>query len=70
MQTMPWSAIRGWNCSLVYRLPWSEWCNGASGLPRRQTATTSAFVTRCAVMAALINQPTTQRENRSITAAT
>jgi hypothetical protein len=31
-QTTPLSAIRRWNCSLVYWLPRSE-CSGASGLP-------------------------------------
>jgi hypothetical protein len=41
-----------------------------SGLPRRQIAITSASVTSCAVIVALIDHPTTRRENRSITAAT
>jgi transposase InsO family protein len=36
------------------------------GLPRRQIVITSASVTSCAVIAALIDQPTTPRENRSI----
>ena len=40
------------------------------GLPRRQIAITRASVTDCAVIAALIDQPTTRRENRSTTAAT
>ena len=26
-----------WNCSLVYWLPWSEWCSRASGFPAYQT---------------------------------
>jgi hypothetical protein len=39
-------------------------------LPRRQIAMIKASVTSWAVMVALIDQPTTQRENRSITAAT
>src|SRR5216684_4155830 len=59
-----------WNCSLVYWLPRSEWCSSASGLPRRQIAITRASVTNCAVIAALIDQPTTRREKRSTTAAT
>jgi hypothetical protein len=40
------------------------------GLPRRQIAITRASVTSCAVIAALIDQPITRREKRSITAAT
>jgi hypothetical protein len=44
--------------------------SSASGLPRRQIAITSASATNCAVIAELIDQPTTRRENRSITAAT
>jgi len=44
--------------------------SSASGLLRRQIATTRASVTSCAVMPALIDQPTTRRENRSMTAAT
>jgi hypothetical protein len=39
-------------------------------LPRRQIAITRASVTSCAVIAALIDQPTTRREKRSMTAAT
>src|SRR4029079_16068694 len=69
-QTTPLSAISRWNCSLEYWLPRSEWCSSASGLPRRQIAITRASVTSCAVIAALIDQPTTRRENRSTTAAT
>jgi hypothetical protein len=42
----------------------------ASGLPRRQIAITRASVTSCAVIAALIDQPTTRLENRSMTPAT
>ena len=42
----------------------------ASGLPRRQIAITKASVTSCAVISALIDQPTTRREKRSTTAAT
>ncbi len=38
--------------------------------PRRQIAITKASVTSCAVIAALIDQPTTRREKRSMTAAT
>jgi hypothetical protein len=41
----------------------------ASGLRRRQIAITMASVTSWAVIAALIDQPTTRLENRSITAA-
>ena len=48
----------------------SEWCSRASGLPRRQIAMMSASVTSAAVISAFIDQPTTRRENRSITAAT
>ena len=40
------------------------------GLPRLQTAISSASATNWAVMLALIDQPTTRRENRSITADT
>jgi hypothetical protein len=40
------------------------------GLPRRHIAITKASVKSWAVTAALIHQPTTRRENRSITAAT
>ena len=40
------------------------------GFPRRQIAITRASVTSWAVIAALIDQPTTRRENRSKTAAT
>ena len=47
-------------------LPRSEWCSSASGLPRRQIAITRAC---CAVIGALIDQPTTRREKRSMTAA-
>ena len=39
-------------------------------LPRRQIAIISASVTSCAVIAACIDQPTTRRKNRSITAST
>jgi len=38
-------------------------------LPRRQIAITSASVTSSAVIPALIDQPTTRRENRSMTIA-
>src|SRR4029077_20492797 len=69
-QTTPLSAISRWNCSLVYWLPRSEGCGMLLGLPRRQIAITSASVTSCAVIAALIDQPTTRREKRSMTAAT
>ena len=69
-QLMPCSAIRRWNGSLVYWLPRSEWCITASGLPRRHTAIIRASATNCAVIVALIDQPTTRRENRSTTAAT
>jgi hypothetical protein len=41
----------------------------SSGLPRHQIAITKASVTSSAVVLALIDQPTTRRENRSITAA-
>jgi hypothetical protein len=37
---------------------------------RRQTAINTASATNCAVMLALIDQPTTRRENRSIIADT
>ena len=37
----------------------------ASDLPRRQIAITKASVTSSAVMVALIDQPTTRRENSS-----
>jgi hypothetical protein len=47
-------------------LPRSEWCIRASGLPRRHTAIIKASATSFAVMLALIDQPTTRRENRSI----
>jgi len=40
------------------------------GRPCRQIAMMRALVTCCAVMAALIDQPTTRRENKSRTAAT
>ena len=40
------------------------------GLALRQIAIISASVTSCAVMVALIDQPTARRENRSMTAAT
>src|SRR5205823_8368775 len=56
--------------ALVYWLPRSEGCSSAVRFPRRQVAITSASVTSCAVIAALIDQPTTRREKRSITAAT
>jgi hypothetical protein len=39
-------------------------------LPRRQIAMMSALVTSWVVMVSLIDQPTTLRENRSMTAAT
>jgi hypothetical protein len=70
LQTMPLSAISRWNCSLVYWLPWSEWCSNSFGLPRRQTAISRASATNWAVMPALIDQPTTRRENKSMTADT
>jgi hypothetical protein len=35
-QVTPLSAISRWNCSLIYWLPWSEWCSSASGFLRRQ----------------------------------
>jgi hypothetical protein len=66
----PLSAINFWNCSLVHWLLWSECCSSASGFSRRQIAIMSASVTSCAVMAAPLDQPTTRRENRSMTAAT
>ncbi|KMS58810.1 hypothetical protein V473_08750 [Sphingobium cupriresistens LL01] len=40
------------------------------GLPRRQIAMIRTSVTNWAVMVTLIVQPTTRRENRSMTAAT
>jgi hypothetical protein len=43
LHTMPLSAISRWNCSLLYWLPWSEWCSKAFGLPRRQIAISSAW---------------------------
>jgi hypothetical protein len=49
---------------------WVQNDDGQGGLPRRQIAIISASVTSCAVIVALIDQPTTRRENRSITAAT
>jgi hypothetical protein len=39
-------------------------------LPRRQIAIINASATSWAVIVALIDQPTTRRENRSMTAAT
>ncbi len=39
-------------------------------MPRRQIAITGASVTSCGVISALIDQPTTRRENRSMTTAT
>jgi hypothetical protein len=54
----------------VYWLQRSEWCTSASGLPRRQIAITRASVTSCVVIAALIDQPTTRREKRSMMTAT
>ena len=69
-QVTPLSAISRWNCSLVYWLPWSEWCSSASGFPCRQIAIIRASVTSWAVMVSLIDQPTTRRENRSMTTAT
>lgn len=42
----------------------SEWCSNSLGLPRRQTSIISASATNWAVMLALIDQPTTRRENR------
>jgi hypothetical protein len=70
LQTMPLSAISRWNWSLVYWLPWSEWCSNSFGLPRRQTAISRASATNWPVIPALIDQPTTRRENRSMTADT
>ena len=51
-------------------LPSSEWRSSASGLPRRQIAIINASVTSCAVISAFIDQPTTLRGKRSMTAAT
>ena len=56
-QVKPNSAISRWNCSLLCWLPWSERWRTAWGLPRRQTAMTSASVTSCAVMLLLIDHP-------------
>jgi len=70
LHVTPCSPISRWKASLVYWLPRSEWCSSSLGRPRRQIAITSASVTSSAVIAALIDQPTTRRENRSMTAAT
>jgi hypothetical protein len=40
---------------------------GSNGISLRQIAITGASVTSCAVIAALIDQPTTRREKRSMT---
>ncbi len=69
-QVTPWSAISRWKPSLLYWLPLSEWCSRALGLPRRQIAITNASATSCAAIVALIDQPTTRREKRSMTTAT
>ena len=69
-QGTPSPAIRRSNCSPLYWLPRSERWSTAWGLPRRRIVMTSASATRCAVMLLLIYQPTTRRENKSITTAT
>src|ERR1700722_3716615 len=63
-QSTPLSAIRRWNCSLVYWLPRSEGCKSASGRPRRQIAINNASVTSCTLISAFIDQPTTRREKQ------
>jgi hypothetical protein len=40
-----------------------------TGRPRPQIAINNASVTSCALISGFIDQPTTRRENRSITAA-
>jgi hypothetical protein len=40
------------------------------GMMQRQITMIKASVTSCALMLAFIDQPTTQRENRSMTTAT
>jgi hypothetical protein len=62
LQVMPCSLSSSWKCSLVYWLPWSEWCNSSTGLPRRQTAIINASATSCEVMLDCIDQPTMRRE--------
>ena len=58
-----------WNSSLVYWLPWSEWCISAAGLPLRHMAINSASLTIRDCMVSLIDQPTMRRDYRSIAAA-
>src|SRR5690606_10830346 len=62
LQVMPCSSSSLWKCSLVYGLPWSEWCSSATGLPRRHTAIISASTTSCEVMLSCIDQRTIRRE--------
>jgi hypothetical protein len=67
LQITPCSAIGRWKASLAATIGMMQ---QLSGRPRRQIAITSASVASSAVIAALIDQATTRRENRWMTAAT
>jgi hypothetical protein len=69
LQVMAWALRSCWKSSLVCRLPSSEWCISALGLPRRHSAISKAALTILAWMVSLMDQPAMRREYRSITAA-
>jgi hypothetical protein len=68
-RSTPLSTIKRGNGSLVYWVPQSGWCNGASGHPRRNRHE-QCVGDKLRIVSAVIGQPTTRRKNRSIAAAT